>query len=61
MRKVTIRDDEHRRNTGQVVHDDMRGHVYIETFGNHDGVSVHTSIRMDRAKFLEMVKQLGVM
>ena len=35
--------------------------VFVETWGNHDGVSVHTSVRMSRSRFRAIVVELGVM
>jgi hypothetical protein len=49
------------RNRCVLVHDDANARVYIELYGNHDGVSVHTAVRLSRAKFRELVTRLGVL
>lgn len=51
------RDEERGRNVARIVRHD--GDVYIETEGNHDGVMVHTAVRISRAKFVEAIKAVG--
>lgn len=47
------------RNVARFIFDKVRGHVYIETVGNHDGVVVATKVRVDRSRFSEMMRALG--
>lgn len=35
------------------------GYVYLETEGNHDGVVVHTAVRIERPEFVAGLKQIG--
>lgn len=59
MREFTAYDRQYGRNRVRLLHHD--GQVYIETHGNHDGVSVMTSVRLERAEFVEHIKELGVL
>lgn len=58
-RVAEVVDAERGRNRARVVA--HHGDIFIETFGNHDGVSVHTTVRMTSARFRELVCELGVM
>jgi hypothetical protein len=62
MSKQSEARDEHAgRNVLRIVYDNERGDVYVETWGNHDGVSVHTSVRLTRARFVALVKDVSVL
>lgn len=61
MRIAVRHDGENGRNMLRLIFDEDRGHVYVETLGNHDGVSVATKVRLDRAEFSALVRQMGVL
>jgi hypothetical protein len=45
------------RNVARLVLHD--GYIYIETEGNHDGVVVCTSVRIERPHFVTGLKEIG--
>jgi hypothetical protein len=49
------------RSSARVVWHQETQTVYLETEGNHDGVIVHTAVAVDRARFVALMKELGVM
>lgn len=62
MIRIQEATDEHKgRNIARLIYDPHNGHVYVETAGNHDGVMVMTSVRVERAKFAALVRELGCM
>ena len=51
------RDNQYGRNVARIVYHEGQG--YIETEGNHDGVLVHTAVRIERPAFVEALKAIG--
>lgn len=51
------RDNEKGRNVARIVYHE--GQVYIETEGNHDGVVVFTTVRIERPQFIAQLKCIG--
>lgn len=47
-------------NTVRITHG-PDGYVYVETTGKHDGTMVATTVKMERAAFASLVRELGVM
>lgn len=60
MKEVDCMDRRAGRNRLRILVDD-HGSVHIETWGNHDGTSVHTAVTLDRTKFVALIKELGVL
>jgi hypothetical protein len=60
-RQSSARDQAAGRNEVRLVYDQLAGDVFIETFGNHDGVSIHTTVRLDKMRFVALVKDIGVL
>lgn len=61
IRDVSARDTERGRNELRLVYDSDSMWVYVETIGNHDGVTVSTSVRLARAQFAQLVRNLGAL
>jgi len=58
---VQARDTVTGRNEIRVVYDRANAYVFIETTGNHDGTRVCTTVRLDRQRFVDLVRDLGVL
>jgi hypothetical protein len=48
-------------NVLRIVHDDHKGKVYVEIEAKHDGVKMCSSVKLSRAQFAWLIRELGVM